>query len=221
VDDLRKTARRLAADAIAAGKPLEWFEQLYAGAANDGLVVPWADRKPNPNLVELYAKVCHLGFGPKALKVGCGFGDDAEWLAEQGFDVTAFDISSSAIAECRRRFPQSRVRYLAADLFAAPSAWTGAFDVVQESYTLQVLPAEIRGEALRKICGFIAPGGYMLFVCRGREPSDPPGSMPWPLTRDELAVVPSLGLSEVLFQDYMDREDPPVRRFRACYRRGA
>ena len=219
MDDVRKTARRLAADAIAAGHPLAWFEQLYAGAATEGLVVPWADRRANPNLVELYEKVRHLGFGPRALKVGCGFGDDAEWLASRGFDVTAFDISPSAIAECRRRFPQSPVRYLAADLFAAPDEWTGAFDVVQESYTLQVLPAEIRGAALRKICGFIAPGGHMLFVCRGRELSEPPGTMPWPLTRDELAVTTSLGLREILFEDYVDRESPPVRRFRACYRR--
>jgi SAM-dependent methyltransferase len=119
----------------------------------------------------------------------------------------------------RERRRKSRVHYLAADLFAAPSAWTGAFDLVQESYTLQVLPAQIRGDALRRICGFLAPGGYMLFVCRGRAPSDPPGTMPWPLTRDELAVVASLGLTEVCFEDYMDREDPAVRRFRACYRR--
>jgi SAM-dependent methyltransferase len=219
VDDVRKTARKLAEDAIAAGRPLEWFEQLYAGACSQGWVVPWADRKPNPNLVELYEKVRHRGFGSSALKVGCGLGDDAEWLAEQGFDVTAFDISPSAIAECRRRFPASRVRYLAVDLFEAPSEWVGAFDLVQESYTLQVLPADIRGEALRRICGFVAPGGYMLFVCRGRVPSEPPGSMPWPLTRDELAVTAALGLREVLFEEYMDREEPPVRRYRACYRR--
>lgn len=219
MDDVRKTARKLAADAIAAGRPLEWFEQLYAGATSDGLVVPWADRKPNPNLVELYDKVRHLAFGRKALKVGCGLGDDAEWLSSLGFDVTAFDISPSAIAECSRRFPNSRVKYLAADLFAAPSDWTGTFDLVQESYTLQVLPCEIRAEALRRICGFIAPGGYMLFVCRGREPADPPGTMPWPLTREELDATKALGLREILFEDYMDREDPPVRRFRACYHR--
>lgn len=59
----------------------------------------------------------------------------------------------------------------------------------------------------------------MLFVSRGRGARDPADTMPWPFTRDELAVVASLGLSEVLFEDYMDREDPPVRRFRACYRR--
>jgi len=219
VDDVRKTARKLAADAISAGRPLEWFEQLYAAAASEGVMVPWADRRPNPNLVELYDKVRDLGFGSRALKVGCGLGDDAEWLATQGFDVTAFDISPSAIAECRRRFPNTRVKYLAADLFTAPSVWTNAFDVVQESYTLQVLPVNVRREALRRICSFIAPGGYMLFVCRGREPSDPPGTMPWPLTRDELAGTRSLGLREILFEDYMDREDPPIRRFRACYHR--
>ena len=219
MDDKRTTARRLATDAIAAGRPLDWFEQLYAGAASEGLVVPWADRAPNPNLIGLYEKVRHLSLGRKALKVGCGFGDDAEWLAQQGFEVTAFDISPSAIAECRRRFPQTPVKYLTMDLFATPAEWDGAFDVVQESYTLQVLPAELREAALRKICGFLAPGGHLLFVCRGRRESEPMGTMPWPLTRHELDLLPALGLTEILFEDYMDGEDPPVRRFRACYRR--
>lgn len=49
-------------------------------------------------------------------------------------------------------------------------------------------------------------------------PRDPPGDMPWPLTREELDAR-EIGLPLVSFEDYYDAETPPVRRFRAVYRR--
>ncbi len=219
MDDPRTIARKLASEALSAGRPLDWFEQLYAKASSEGAPIPWADRAPNPNLIELYEKVRHRPFGKRALKVGCGFGDDAEWLASQGFDVTAFDISPSAIVECHRRFPDSRVRYVEADLFKAPPGWKAAFDLVQESYTLQVLPSGLRTAAIEKICEFVAPNGYLLFITRARKESDPWGAMPWPLTRREADEFIARGFWEVFFEDYTDQEKPPVRRFRACYQR--
>lgn len=39
----------------------------------------------------------------KALDVGCGTGDNAIWLAQQGFEVTGCDISPTAIEEAQRR----------------------------------------------------------------------------------------------------------------------
>jgi len=62
--------------------------------------------------------------------VGCGLGDDAEALAQQGFQVTAFDISPTAIAWCEKRFPDSQVKYQVADLFALDPAWHHKFDFV-------------------------------------------------------------------------------------------
>jgi hypothetical protein len=43
--------------------------------------------------------------------------------------------------------------------------------------------------------------------------------MPWPLTKEELTDFLRLGLREVSFEDYLDDEVPPVRRFRVEYRR--
>jgi hypothetical protein len=43
--------------------------------------------------------------------------------------------------------------------------------------------------------------------------------MPWPLTRQELAAFEEAGLTLEEFDDYLDDEDPPVRQFRASYRR--
>jgi 2-polyprenyl-3-methyl-5-hydroxy-6-metoxy-1,4-benzoquinol methylase len=121
MDDHRATARQLAHVAIAAGRPLEWFEQLYARVRSEGVSIPWADHAPNPNMVEFFQKIDgNLPLGKMALKVGCGLGDDAEWLSGQGFDVTAFDISPTAISECETRFPNSSVQ--AGHAYGAPLA---------------------------------------------------------------------------------------------------
>jgi hypothetical protein len=43
--------------------------------------------------------------------------------------------------------------------------------------------------------------------------------MPWPLTRAEVEALAGLELRLESFEDFADREDPPVRRFRASFRR--
>ena len=88
-----------------------------------------------------------------------------------------------------------------------------------ESYTLQVLTEDLRKPAIQSISSFTAPGGTLLVIARGREITDPPGEMPWPLIRDELKGFEDQGLKEVSFERYFDREDPPVLRFRAEYTR--
>ena len=182
-------------------------------ARSNWALVPWADLAPNPHLLAINGK------GKHALKIGCGLGDDAEQLAGWGFDVVAFDISPTAISLCRERFPSSPVEYIAADFFAAPSSWTARFDFVLESYTLQVLPPKRRGEAIERISSFVAPGGSLLAIARGREESDAIGEMPWPLTEAEFTLFESAGLKRESWEDFMDAERPPVRRFRACYAR--
>jgi SAM-dependent methyltransferase len=221
ITDKRTVARALAKEALARGRPLSWFEELYDQARRKGATVPWADFVPNPNVLPLFDAIPRADVLGRALKVGCGYGDDAEWLAQQGYQVTAFDISPTAISECRRRFPASQVNYVVADLFTAPADWSGQFELVWESYTLQVLPPNLRLKAIRAISDFVAPDGYLVFVTRGRDAEEPEGDMPWPLTKSEAAAFVDWGLSEVLFEDYVDRENPPVRRFRACFRKGS
>ena len=218
-DQERATARELARRHMADGDPTGWFEVLYATAEGDSSIIPWADLSPNPNLVSWLEEQGAVGSGHMALKIGCGLGDDAEELSRRGFDTTAFDISPTAIAWCRRRFPNSSVRYGAADLLRPPGEWGRGFDLVLESYTLQVLPPELREEAARRVADFVAPNGILLVIARGREPGESEGSMPWPLTRQEMAVFKDAGVAELRFEDYMDDESPPVRRFRAAYRR--
>ncbi len=215
----RATARDLAQHHLSKGDALRWFEALYAKAEGDSSVIPWADLAPNPLLVEWLDAHGVDGRGKSALKIGCGLGDDAEELARRGFDTTAFDISRTAIAWCRKRFPRSWVNYLAGDLFHAPDELKKSFDFVLEAYTLQVLPPDMRMAAIRAISRFVGPGGQLLVIARGRDLGEDEGKMPWPLTLPELNEFETQGLRKISSEDFMDREDPPVRRFRIVYER--
>jgi len=73
--------------------------------------------------------------------------------------------------------------------------------------------------ALAGLAGALAPGGLLLIITRGREEDEDPGHLPWPLTRAELDTLTGFGLQEVSFERYFDDETPPVRRFRAAYRK--
>ena len=212
----RTRARTLARESIDKGDAVGWFERLYAEADRGEAVVPWADLAPNPHVVEWLQRE-----GPstgRALDVGTGLGDTAEELNRRGLDVVGVDVSPSAIDAARRRFPASPVTYRASDLLALPRDLDEAFDLVVECYTLQVLPAEVRPRAIAALRRTVAPAGTLLVVARGREPHEPSGEMPWPLTRAEVEAIAGDGLRLVSFEDFLDGEDPPVRRFRAVFR---
>ncbi len=219
-DPKRTYARELAASHLARGDATGWFEELYRRAEGDSTKVPWADLRPNPNIVEWLEAHPIKGGGQTALVVGCGLGDDAEFLATLGFEVTAFDISPLAIDWCQRRFPNSRVRYEIGNLIAPAPHWRRACDFVLEAYTLQVLPQDLRTKAIAALAETVKPGGTLLVVCRGRNPEDPKGQMPWPLLRAELSDLERVGLSLAAFEEFWDRhDDPPVWRFRGQYTR--
>jgi SAM-dependent methyltransferase len=216
--DPRARARELASDSIAHGDPTGWFDQLYRESERGGFAISWVDLAPNPYLVEWLGNTATPLRG-RALVVGCGYGDDAELLAGVGLGVVAFDVSPTAIERCHARFPESRVEYLVADVLRPPSEWAGAFDIVFEAYTVQVLRGEARATCARSIGLQVAPGGVLLAVARSRRPDDPEGSMPWPLTRSELDTFLVDGLSLARLTEVVEAGNPPVPRFVAEFRR--
>jgi SAM-dependent methyltransferase len=219
VTDPRARGRALARESIARGDVTGWFERLYAESAREGTSISWVDLAPNPYLVA-WAEEAPAGWARgRALVVGCGYGDDAEFLAAAGLDVVAFDIAPTAVAKCRERFPDSRVDYRVADILAAPAEWRHAFDLVFEAYTVQVLHGSPRAVAARAIGATVRAGGRLLIVARSRKPDDPEGAMPWPLTRAELDAFATDGLALVALREIVEPGDPPVPRFVADYTR--
>jgi SAM-dependent methyltransferase len=215
----REAVRELIKEHYDRGDTTGWFEALYAWAGDDSSKVPWSDKRPNKKLLEWLSREQIRGNGRSAIVVGCGLGDDADLLAKYGFKVTAFDLSNSAIEWCRRRFGRSNVKFVQADLLAAPKEWIGAFDFVFEAYTIQALPRSLRDKAIDAIASLVKPGGELLVICRGCDENEEVNELPWPLPPSEVARFDAQGLKRLAFEDFLDDEDPPIRRFRVLWRR--
>ena len=205
-EELRASIEQWVSQAINESNPAGWFETLYAQAKENPERVPWALMKPNPYLLDWLVQP---GKG-KALVVGCGLGDDAEALSAKGFEVTAFDISETAIAWCKKRFGQTQVNYLVADLFALDPAWHKEFDFVFSARSVQSLPLSVRSQAIRSIVSPVAPGGTLLIITQMRSESAPDGP-PWPLSETELNQFRELGLTEINRQVCDSHDYPTVR----------
>lgn len=143
--------RDLAAeDAQTRNGPQEWderyesSEQVWSGQPNVALVAEVAELKPG-----------------RALDVGCGEGADAVWLASQGWDVTALDVSRVALerAMLHARDAGVQVRWVHDGLVEA-ALQPGAFDLVSAQY-----PALLRtpsNDAERLLLAAVAPAGVVL-----------------------------------------------------------
>jgi RimJ/RimL family protein N-acetyltransferase/SAM-dependent methyltransferase len=213
-------SKELASESLATGDPTAWFEQLYAAAELGEAVVPWDRGAPRLLLVQ-WAEARQLdGEGKRALVVGCGFGDDAEYVAALGFETVAFDVAPSAVRSAERRFPDSSVEYIVADLLDPPARWRGAFDLVVESHTVQSLPDPPRRDAISQVARMVGPGGTLIVIAAARdEGTDPVEGPPWPLTRDEIDAFATGDLQPVQIEDMLDPADPDVRRWRAEFHR--
>ncbi len=193
-----------------------FFETVYKDAGDQYSNVPWARLHPNPELVE-WVRLNNPRSGLRAAVVGCGLGDDAEFLQKVGFETVAFDISTEALAAARKRFPDSRVDYRLVNLFELDAEMLEAFDFVYEAYTLQSLPNQSRPAAIDATASLLRPGGEMLLLCLANLENipNPPGP-PHPVRKRELDRLLDFGFEERTCDLY--RSDKG-EEFRICYRR--
>ncbi|MGI9484006.1 MAG: class I SAM-dependent methyltransferase [Hyphomicrobiales bacterium] len=216
--EARSRVRELHRQQTEDGKGLGFFDAVYKAAKGDAAAVPWADLEPHPGLAEWIGRSGNLYEG-KALDVACGLGDNAEALSHLGYQVTAFDLSNTAVEWAKERFSETAVNYLQADLFNLPEEWAGAFDLVHETYTLQSLPAEIRANAMRIIANCVAPGSLLLVICRSKTEGVETDGPPWPLAKSELGLFTEIGLAEKNFQEFVVREEREIPHFRIEFER--
>lgn len=135
--------------------------------------------KVNPTLAEVVSTL-PSGSAHTALDLGSGEGGDAVWLAEQGWKVTAVDISSTATARgaqgARDAGVADAITWITHDL----SSWEteDTFDLVTASFFHSSVELP-RTEILRRAAAQVRPGGHLLIVSHAFEDfADVP---PWSL----------------------------------------
>lgn len=203
-----ETQKRLS---IQEDQPSNWFEPLYSSSTKNGAGVPWANMKTHPSFANWLGRNPQDGDGKSALVVGCGMGDDAIELETLGFQVTAFDVSASAIEYCKERFPHSKVNFEQADLLEGQSQWRRKFDFVLEIFTIQALPPKYEKELIQNISDFVAPGGELLVIAEvGSEKRVFEKGPPWVLTPEHIDSFVSCGLSvqgQVVEESSLDNDE--------------
>lgn len=204
---------------LARGDISGWFDELYSRAGGDEGSVPWAHLAPRPPFARWLDEERVDGAGKTALVIACGLGDDARALETHGFAVTAFDISATAIDWCRKRFPESTIQFLVADMFEPPADWINGFDLVLEVFTVQALPPANREEAVAAIARFVKLNGELLVVAMGLPDAENRSGPPWPLIRNELDLFQMHGLREIHFREFPPPPERAANMWRALYRR--
>jgi len=200
--------------------PTGWCNSIYEDAQGDYKAVFWADLEASPYLLKWCKENPVKDNMKKAVVIGCGVGDDAQALDELGYKVTAFDISPEAINLCKKRYPNTNVNYLVADLFNYPKNWLESFDLVYECNTIQILPGEYRIKARKAISSLASKNAHILVSCRSRNKGEKENEIPLPLDKKEIdEFVNSDKLSNISFKEYNDEQEPPVPHFFAIYKK--
>lgn len=159
----------------------------------------WGGR-PNPLLVET-AEPLSPG---AALDLGCGPGGDTLWLARRGWQVTAVDISGTAVAAVGARAAELGVgdRVTAERHDLARTFPAGTYDLISAQYFHTPLPLD-RGRTLRTAARALNPGGLLLIVDHG-------STAPWSWNKDPDTRYPTP--AEVAAALDLDPDTWPVLR---------
>lgn len=193
-----------------------WFEKLYKENYKQNENIPWASMQGNPHLKHFLQQNSELG---KCLVVGCGLGDDAHMLSQAGYDVTAIDISASAIKWCKERFDGSYIEFLVQDVFELPDTLIGEFNFVFESLTIQSLPREFREKIINAVGSLLSEEGKILVVAHGIEEDKNPKGPPWPMKKSEFEHFTGLGLKELEFKTIQEETKISNFKFYALYQK--
>ncbi len=140
----------------------QFWEQHYGAAER-----VWSGRA-NATLVDV---VQDLPPGT-ALDLGCGEGGDAVWLALRGWQVTAVDVSPTALRRAQEHAQQAGVadRVTTERHELGRSFPDGTYDLVSAAFLHS--PVELpREDVVRQAAAAVAPGGLLVVLGHAGTPS--------------------------------------------------
>jgi cyclopropane fatty-acyl-phospholipid synthase-like methyltransferase len=150
-----------------------WWNEFYSDRQKN---IPFFANVPDENLVQ-YFEQNRLQPG-RVLEIGCGPGRNAIYMAKQGCDVDAIDLSEEAITWAKERAAEAdaNVRFARINIFDM-NLPAGSYDLIYDCGCLHHIAPHRRIEYINIIRKALKPGGYFGLVCfafgeQGAEISD-------------------------------------------------
>lgn len=162
------------------------IEEYYKRAYSEEKVSKheWVAGTANPELVNL-VYTNKIKPNSKILEVGCGIGSESVFLAVRGMNVTALDISESAISKAKElaNVYDTKVNWKVGNILTDDDL-DEKFDVITDQGCFHHLSDEERVRYEEKIVKLLKPKG--MFILRCFSDKIPGGPQPRRISSDEL-----------------------------------
>jgi SAM-dependent methyltransferase len=136
---------------------VEFWDRFYQQRRESGDDLDWEGLWTAPFLTPLReAKADTI------LELGCGTGNDAARLADEGYSVTAIDLSSEAIVQAQARFGEM-VSFMVADMTQRLPFPDGAFDAVMSNVAMHMFPDGVTRAVFAEVGRLVHAGGLFVF----------------------------------------------------------
>jgi len=149
--------------------------------------LPWDTGLPAPELVEFFDTLAKKP--ARALEIGCGTGTNAIWMAQQGVDVVATELSPTAVDTAleKQKSSGTNVQFLVSDILEKSPAPASSIDFVFDRGVFHVMAPELRQKFVDRVADALADKGlWFCLAGNADELRDPDSPGPPQLKASEL-----------------------------------
>jgi SAM-dependent methyltransferase len=135
----------------------EFWDRFFRQRREAGSDLDWGGLWTEPFLIPLRQAGVRT-----ILELGCGTGNDAGRLADEGYSVTAIDVSDEAIEQASTKFG-SVVRFIFADMTQRLPFRGDCFDAVMSNVAMHMFPDSVTRAVFAEVGRLVRAGGLFVF----------------------------------------------------------